>query len=67
MGGRLMKTKDEINEMILTDLTFKMAVAMIKQDCPDDTEMLVFGTLGEFKKQMKLKPKEIKAIKEGKV
>ena len=29
--------------------------------------MVIFGTLGEFKKQMKLKPKDIKDIKEGKV
>ena len=62
-----MKTKDQIHEDILTDLTLSMGLEMIKQDCPDDTEMLVFGTLGEFKKQMKLKPKDIKAIKEVKV
>tara|TARA_R100000654_G_scaffold25591_1_gene49115 strand:+ start:361 stop:549 length:189 start_codon:yes stop_codon:yes gene_type:complete len=62
-----MKTKDQIHEDILTDLTLNMALEMIKQNCPDETEMLVFGTLGEFKKQMKLKPKDIKAIKEMKL
>ncbi len=62
-----MKTKDEIHEDILTELTLTMGFEMIKQDCPDDTEMPVFGTLGEYKKQLKLKPKDIKAIKEGKV
>ena len=46
-----MKTKDEIHEDILTDLTLSMGLEMIKQDCPDDTEMLVFGTLGEFKNE----------------
>ena len=48
-----------------TDLMFSMAVAMIKQKCPDTTAMAGMDmTLGEWKAKMKLTPKELKQLEE---
>ena len=47
------------------DLMFSMAVAMIKQKCPDTTAMAGINmTLGEWKSMMKLTPKELKQLEE---
>jgi len=47
------------------DLMFSMAVAMIKQKCPDTTAMTGINmTLGEWKSMMKLTPKELKQLEE---
>ena len=55
-------TDDEIMLKITSDLMFNMGVAMIQQDCPDDTEMFDM-TLGEFKKLAQLTDKEIELLK----
>ena len=45
------------------DLMFSMALAMIKQKCPDTTAMAGMDmTLGEWKAMMKLTPKELKEL-----
>jgi len=45
------------------DLMFSMALAMIKQKCPDTTAMAGMDmTLGEWKSMMKLTPKELKQL-----
>ena len=47
------------------DLMFSMAVAMIKQKCPDTTAMAGINmTLGEWKSMMKLTLKELKQLEE---
>lgn len=47
------------------DLLFSMALAMIKQKCPDTTPLLNMNmTLGEWKSMMKLTPKELKQLEE---
>tara|TARA_B100001287_G_scaffold234825_1_gene206760 strand:- start:274 stop:462 length:189 start_codon:yes stop_codon:yes gene_type:complete len=53
-------TDNEIMLKIESDLILNMGVALIKQGCPDDTEMFGFDmTLGEFKKIAKLSQEEI--------
>ena len=47
------------------DLLFSMALAMIKQKCPDETVMVGMDmTLGEWKAMVKLTPKEQKQLEE---
>ena len=54
-----MKSKnDELELEIASDILVDMGIAMIKQDLPDDTEMLGI-TLGEFKKMAKITDEEI--------
>ncbi len=58
-----MKSKnDELELKIASDILVDMGIAMIKQDLPDDTEMLGI-TLGEFKKMAKITDKEIQILK----
>ena len=60
-----MKSKnDELNLEIASDILVDMGIAMIKQDLPDDTEMLGI-TLGEFKKMAKITNEEIQILKGG--
>ena len=60
-----MKSKnDEIELGIASDILVDMGIAMIKQDLPDDTEMLGI-TLGEFKKMAKITDEEIQILKGG--
>ena len=60
-----MKSKnDELNLEIASDILVDMGIAMIKQDLPDDTEMLGI-TLGEFKKMAKITDEEIQILKGG--
>ena len=55
----------EIELTIHTELMLSMALAMIKQKCPDDTVMVGMDmTLGEWKSMMKLTPKELKQLEE---
>tara|TARA_B100000614_G_scaffold246200_1_gene251989 strand:+ start:3231 stop:3419 length:189 start_codon:yes stop_codon:yes gene_type:complete len=53
---------DELELKIASDILVDMGIAMIKQDLPDDTEMLGI-TLGEFKKMAKITDKEIQILK----
>tara|TARA_R100000231_G_scaffold39805_1_gene34564 strand:+ start:373 stop:558 length:186 start_codon:yes stop_codon:yes gene_type:complete len=55
---------DELNLEIASDILVDMGIAMIKQDLPDDTEMLGI-TLGEFKKMAKITNEEIQILKGG--
>ena len=58
-----MKSKnDELELEIASDILVDMGIAMIKQDLPDDTEMLGI-TLGEFKKMAKITDEEIQILK----
>ena len=58
-----MKSKnDELELKIASDILVDMGIAMIKQDLPDDTEMLGI-TLGEFKKMAKITDEEIQILK----
>ena len=60
-----MKSKnDELELKIASDILVDMGIAMIKQDLPDDTEMLGI-TLGEFKKMAKITNEEIQILKGG--
>ena len=60
-----MKSKnDELELKIASDILVDMGIAMIKQDLPDDTEMLGI-TLGEFKKMAKITDEEIQILKGG--
>ena len=60
-----MKLKnDELELKIASDILVDMGIAMIKQDLPDDTEMLGI-TLGEFKKMAKITDEEIQILKGG--
>ena len=60
-----MKSKnDELDLEIASDILVDMGIAMIKQDLPDDTEMLGI-TLGEFKKMAKITNEEIQILKGG--
>ena len=60
-----MKSKnDELDLEIASDILVDMGIAMIKQDLPDDTEMLGI-TLGEFKKMAKITDEEIQILKGG--
>lgn len=60
-----MKSKnDELELEIASDILVDMGIAMIKQDLPDDTEMLGI-TLGEFKKMAKITDEEIQILKGG--
>ena len=60
-----MKSKnDELELEIASDILVDMGIAMIKQDLPDDTEMLGI-TLGEFKKMAKITNEEIQILKGG--
>jgi len=55
---------DELELEIASDILVDMGIAMIKQDLPDDTEMLGI-TLGEFKKMAKITDEEIQILKGG--
>ena len=47
------------------DLMLSMALAMIKQKCPDTTALAGMDmNLGEWKSMMKLTPKELKQLEE---
>ena len=60
-----MKSKnDELELKIASDILVDMGIAMIKQDLPDNTEMLGI-TLGEFKKMAKITDEEIQILKGG--
>ena len=60
-----MKSKnDELELEIASDILVDMGIAMIKQDLPDDTEILGI-TLGEFKKMAKITNEEIQILKGG--
>tara|TARA_B100000575_G_scaffold151753_1_gene121074 strand:+ start:13211 stop:13396 length:186 start_codon:yes stop_codon:yes gene_type:complete len=60
-----MKSKNnELDLEIASDILVDMGIAMIKQDLPDDTEMLGI-TLGEFKKMAKITNEEIQILKGG--
>lgn len=49
---------------IESDLIVNLGVALIKQGCPDDTEMSGFDmTLGEFKKMAQLSQEEINLLR----
>ena len=53
----------EIELTIHTELMLSMALAMIKQKCPDTTALAGMNmTLGEWKSMMKLTPKELKQL-----
>ena len=55
----------EIELTIHTELMLSMALAMIKQKCPDETVMVGMDmTLGEWKSMVKLTPKEQKQLEE---
>jgi len=55
----------EIELTIHTELMLSMALAMIKQKCPDTTALAGMDmTLGEWKSMMKLTPKELKQLEE---
>jgi len=55
----------EIELTIHTELMLSMALAMIKQKCPDETVMVGMDmTLGEWKAMVKLTPKEQKQLEE---
>lgn len=55
----------EIELTIHTELMLSMALAMIKQKCPDTTAMAGMDmTLGEWKAMVKLTPKEQKQLEE---
>ena len=58
------KKNDELDLEIASDILVDMGIAMIKQDLPDDTEMLGI-TLGEFKKMAKITNEEIQILKGG--
>tara|TARA_Y100000592_G_C5312400_1_gene240789 strand:+ start:75 stop:260 length:186 start_codon:yes stop_codon:yes gene_type:complete len=55
---------NELDLEIASDILVDMGIAMIKQDLPDDTEMLGI-TLGEFKKMAKITNEEIQILKGG--
>ena len=55
----------EIELTIHTELMLSMALAMIKQKCPDETVMVGMDmNLGEWKAMVKLTPKEQKQLEE---
>jgi hypothetical protein len=57
-------TDNEIMLKIESDLIVNLGVALIKQGCPDDTEMSGFDmTLGEFKKMAQLSQEEINLLR----
>jgi len=56
-------SKQDFMIRLKADLMFSMALAMIKQKCPDTTAMAGMDmTLGEWKSMMKLTPKELKQL-----
>ena len=58
-------SKQDFYINLQADQMFSMAVAMIKQKCPDTTAMAGINmTLGEWKSMMKLTPKELKQLEE---
>ena len=58
-------SKQDFMINLQADLMFSMALAMIKQKCPDTTAMAGMDmTLGEWKSMMKLTPKELKQLEE---
>ena len=62
-----MNNVDEWNylQLLQADLMLSMALAMIKQKCPDTTALAGMDmTLGEWKSMMKLTPKELKQLEE---
>ena len=55
----------EIELTIHTELMLSMALAMIKQKCPDTTALAGMDmNLGEWKSMMNLTPKELKQLEE---
>ena len=58
-------SKQDFMINLQADLMFSMALAMIKQKCPDTTALAGMDmTLGEWKAMMKLTPKELKQLEE---
>ena len=58
-------SKQDFMINLQADLMFSMALAMIKQKCPDTTAMAGMDmTLGECKSMMKLTPQELKQLEE---
>ena len=56
-------SKQDFMINLQADLMFSMALAMIKQKCPDTTAMAGMDmTLGEWKSMIKLTPKELKQL-----
>lgn len=52
-------------QLLKADLMFSMALAMIKQKCPDTTAMAGMDmNLGEWKSMMNLTSKELKQLEE---
>ena len=58
-------SKQDFMINLQADLMLSMALAMIKQKCPDTTAMAGMDmTLGEWIAMMKLTPKELKQLEE---
>ena len=58
-------SKQDFMINLQADLMLSMALAMIKQKCPDTTVLAGMDmTLGEWKSMMKLTPKELKQLEE---
>jgi len=56
-------SKQDFMIRLKADLMLSMALAMIKQKCPDTTALAGMDmTLGEWKAMMKLTPKELKEL-----
>ena len=56
-------SKQDFMINLQADLMLSMALAMIKQKCPDTTALAGMDmTLGEWKSMMKLTPKELKQL-----
>ena len=58
-------SKQDFMINLQADLMLSMAVAMIKQKCPDTTALAGMDmNLGEWKSMMKLTPEELKQLEE---
>ena len=56
-------SKQDFMINLQADLMFSMALAMIKQKCPDTTALAGMDmNLGEWKSMMKLTPEELKQL-----
>jgi hypothetical protein len=58
-------SKQDFMINLQADLMLSMALAMIKQKCPDTTALAGMDmNLGEWKSMMKLTPEELKQLEE---